>query len=82
MKSSDEICQEIADLENELKKAISAREVVELEAHRLAREILVLRTTKKDIEIAIEKARNNTQRINIDLRLKRQEFWTLKEEGL
>lgn len=79
--STDEISREIDKKEQELKTAIVAHEVLEQERLNIQRQILELQLKKKDREIPLSKSSSNIKQINIELRLLRSRYWTVKNEG-
>ena len=80
--SSEKIANEIAQREKDLQEAIRNYETVALETHSLQRDILNLRIRLKDLSITLEKAKNNKQLIQSDLRILKDRFWQLKNENL
>lgn len=81
-KSSSELDREKTELEKQLKEAIKQRAIVENATQLLARDILILRTKKKDSDIISSKARSNIKLLEIDIALKTSEFWAAKHEGI
>ena len=78
MRSLDDISNEIVEKEKELKETVKSHEIVSIESHEMAKDILKLRTKKKDLDIALEKSRNNKQRLMIELRILKEEYWSLR----
>jgi hypothetical protein len=80
--SSDSKANEIVDVEKELQEAIQSYTIIADKRHLLQRQILELRIKIKDLDIPFEKVKHNKERISSELRIKRQEFWQKKGEGL
>jgi hypothetical protein len=80
--SSDSKANEIVDVEKELQEAIQSYTIIADKRHLLQRQILELRIKIKDLDIPFEKVKHNKERITSELRIKRQEFWQKKGEGL
>ena len=78
MRTLEGVGNEIVEKQKELKEAIKNREIVELESHNLSRQILVLRTEKKDIDIKVDKSRSNIAQLSLDIKMLTSEFWNLK----
>jgi chromosome segregation ATPase len=80
MSNSEQVGQEIAELENQLQQAIQSFAILSNEKNVLQRQILEIRIKIKDLDIPLEKAKINKEKIMSDLRVKRAEFWALKGE--
>lgn len=74
----EEIAQEISDKQNELKKQIAYKEVVELQESALAREILQKRIDQKLLNDAILKAGNNIKGLHIEIKQLTNQYWDKK----
>ena len=82
MKSSSEISQDIANKENELKKAIEADYIVEQAILNQQRQILNLQHSKKELEIARSKSNHTIKQIKLEISTMTKEFWNTKNQGL
>ena len=81
MVSSHEISLQIDEKEKELKEAISAHELIEQQKLRLQRAIIRLQLKKKELEMVLSKSSANRKQIEIELRLLKNRFWAVKNEG-
>ena len=80
--SSDELDNMRVEKEKLLKPADHDLGTVEQESHRLAKEILALRTKKAENDINLDKARHIVRGINSDIRIITSYFWSArKREG-
>lgn len=79
--SSEAIGNIIDEKEKELSRLIRVYYTIDQEKLILQKEILEKQTKKKDLEIALSKASHNVRQINIDLKLLRSKFWSVKNEG-
>jgi hypothetical protein len=80
-KSSAEISNIIDQKEKELSIAITNYYTTEQEKLVLQKEILEKQTIKKDLEIALSKAGHILRQLNIELKLLRSKFWSVKNSG-
>lgn len=80
--SSFEIGTKIDELEKELREADGNLFAVDCEDIRLAKEILLLQIKRKENQSFFAKAKHNVRRINSELRVLRNKFWSAKNQGL
>jgi len=81
-KSSAEISVEIDELEKELSKALKNLEIVENQEIELSKEILKRRLEKKDIEVAVSKAKYVVRELHLRISQAKKAFWSAKNSGL
>jgi hypothetical protein len=79
--SSSEISNIIDKKEGELSQAIKNYYITEQEKLVLQKVILEKQTLKKDLEIALSKAGHIVRQLNIELKLLRSKFWSVKNAG-
>ena len=65
--------------EKELKIAQQDLYEVEMQELRLSKEIVNLQATKKDIQIAVSKAKHIVRTLNLDIKILVSEFWRAKD---
>lgn len=65
--------------EKELKIAQQALYEVELKELELAKQIVILQGQRKDLQIAISKARQIVRTLNLDIKIIISEFWRAKD---
>ena len=65
--------------EKELKVAQENLYKVELEELELSKEIVILQGKRKDLQIAISKAKQIVRTLNLDIRIIVSEFWRAKD---
>lgn len=80
--SSADISQVISDTEQELKETIQARGVVQEKIHLISREILEKEINKKDLSIALSRARDNVRTLELDIAILKSKFWSARNSGL
>ena len=78
MGTLEQIAQEIADKQNEMKEQIKNKEVVELAESELSRKILQLRIDQKLLNESILKASNNIKQLQICIKQLTNEYWNKK----
>jgi len=81
-RSSAEISNEIVEQENALAQALNNQQEVEQRILILQRDILAQQSSKKDLEISNSKAKHIVRKIGIEIRLLKNDFWRVKNEGL
>ena len=80
--SSAQISNIIDEKDKALAAAIKDYYVIEQEKLMLQRAILEQQTHKKDLEIALSKAGHILKQLNIELKLLKSKFWSVKNAGL
>jgi len=70
------------EAEKELQRAQGALHIIEIEELTLAKEIVLLQARRKDIQIALSKARQVTRTLNLDIKIMTSAFWAAKEGGI
>lgn len=80
--TSEEIANDIAELEKDLKNALENYTTIAEERHDLQRKILEIRIKIKDLDKPFEMAKLNRAKLESDLRVARATFWRLKNENL
>ena len=80
--TSEEIANDIAQLEKDLKASIESYTTIADERHVLQRKILELRIKIKDLDIPFEQAKLVKAKLESDLRVARATFWRLKNENM
>ncbi len=80
--TSEEISNDIAQLEKDLKSALESYTTIADERHDLQRKILELRIKIKDLDKPFEMCKLNRAKLESDLRVARATFWRLKGENL
>ena len=78
MRGLEEVGNEIVEKQKALKEAQTSQYEVEDKILRLQREILNKQGEKKDLEITAGKGRYNIRQLNLDIKIKTSEFWSLK----
>ena len=78
MRGLEEVGNEIVEKQKALKVAQTSQYEVEDKILRLQREILNKQGEKKDLEITAGKGRYNIRQLNLDIKIKTSEFWSLK----
>lgn len=68
--------------EKELKIAQENLYKVEIEELEIAKQIVILQTKRKDLQIAGSKARHIVRTLNLDIKILTSEFWSAKNSGL
>lgn len=81
LNSSEEIANDIAELEKDLKASIESYTTIADERHELQRKILEIRIKLKDLDIPFEKCKLVKAKLESDLRVARATFWRLKGEN-
>ena len=79
--SSAQISNIIDEKEKELSGAVTNYYTTEQAKLTLQKEILEKQTIKKDLEIALSKAGHILRQLNIELKLLRSKFWSVKNSG-
>jgi predicted nucleic acid-binding Zn-ribbon protein len=79
--NSNEIENIITGKEKELKQQLNDLSTIEQEKLYLQRQILEIQLQKKDLEQAIEKAKNTASQTKIELSLLTKQFWSEKRGG-
>ena len=67
------------EAEKELQRAQGALHIIEIEELTLAKEIVLLQARRKDIQIALSKARQVVRTLNLDIKIMTSAFWAAKE---
>lgn len=80
--SSAQISNLIDEKEKTLSVAINNYYTIEQEKLILQKDILEHQTRKKDLEINLSKAGHILKQLNIELKLLRSKFWSVKNGGL
>lgn len=80
-KSSAELSQDIATLENKLKEIILYDFKVEQAILTLQRDILEKQKAKKDLEISRSKSNYNIKKLKLDISTLTKLFWSTKQSG-
>ena len=78
MRGLEEVGNEIVEKQKELKIAQTSQYEVEDKILHLQKEILNKQSEKKDLEITAGKGRYNIRQLNLDIKIKTSEFWSLK----
>uniref|UniRef100_A0A6M3JHD7 Uncharacterized protein n=1 Tax=viral metagenome TaxID=1070528 RepID=A0A6M3JHD7_9ZZZZ len=79
--SSSEIDQKICDLEQKLKVSIIAHEKLEQQRLGMQKQILEIQLAKKTLEAELSQDRTNIKAMEINLRILKSKFWTVKHEN-
>ena len=81
MKSSAEISNDIATLENKLKEVILFDYKVEQAILILQRDILEKQKSKKELEISRSKSNYNIKKLKIEISTTTKSFWAARQSG-
>ena len=65
--------------EKELKVAQANLHTVELQELELAKQIVILQGQRKDLQIAMSKARQIVRTLNLDIKITVSEFWRARD---
>lgn len=80
--SSAEISNLIAEKEKELQHQINAKGEVTGRLFKLSRHILEHEIAKKDLNMALSKARDNIRTLELDISMLKSQFWKARNSGL
>jgi len=70
------------EVEKKLQQAQMALHIVEIEELELAKQIVLLQAQRKDLQIALSKARQVVRTLNLDIKIMTSAFWAAKDIGL
>jgi len=70
------------EVEKKLQQAQMALHIVEIEELELAKQIVLLQAQRKDLQIALSKARQVVRTLNLDIKIMTSAFWAAKEGGI
>lgn len=79
--TSTEIANIITEKEKSLKESLFNLSTVLQESHKIAKQILILRTEKKDLEMNIDKCKHNIAQTKLDLKMLQDKFWSCRHSG-
>lgn len=65
--------------EKELQKAQSNLHEVEIKELELGKQIVILQAQRKDLQIALSKAKQVVRTLNLDVRILTSEFWRARD---
>ncbi len=78
MESYEDIDLKKCEKEKELQKAEESLSVVEIENLEMGKEITLLQLKRKDVQIAISKAKLNVKALKLEVSLLLGKFWRAK----
>lgn len=76
---TDEISNVLDDKEKELRAAIEAQSIVELEDLRLAKEVAEISLKRKNLAPGLVQAKHNIRRITSELRELKNRYWKARQ---
>lgn len=66
------------ETQKEYRKALNDLHIVELAELEIAKQIVALQTKRKDLQIALSKARHIVRTLGLDVKILISEFWSVK----
>lgn len=79
--SATQIDQKKVEIEKELQMAQEKASIIEQEELEISKQIINLQVRKKDLQIALSKARQIVRTLTLDIRILTSAFWMAKNGG-
>ena len=76
----EEIDQKKVEKEKELKEAQQNLHTIEIEELEIAKQIVNLQAKRKDLQIAISKAKHIAKNLSLEVKILTSEFWRAKNQ--
>ncbi len=77
--TASEIDLKKVEVEKELQKAQDSLHNVEIEELEMGKKIIILQGQRKDLQIALSKAKQIVRTLNLDIKILTSEFWRARD---